>query len=270
MKQHKNKILIGLCVAALLVLAFWYGGNAPSLRGSEGESRIAETLQTADNAANGAAEQTAETSNTPTASAAAENRPQKSDGTHMTAEEKIALANSMAESQSTEAGRTAVTETAAPKAAPAPVEPEKTQEAEREQSCTLSVRCDSVLQHMDWLEQDKHGLIPPNGEIFAERTVTFYEGESVFDLLQREMKQNKIHMEFENTPLYQSAYIEGIANLYEFDCGELSGWMYKVNGVFPDYGCSRYRLQSGDKVEWVYTCDLGADVGGRQSAQTGS
>ena len=40
------------------------------------------------------------------------------------------------------------------------------------------------------------------------------------------MKKNKIHMEFENTPLYNSAYVEDIANLYEFDCGELSGWMY--------------------------------------------
>ena len=27
------------------------------------------------------------------------------------------------------------------------------------------------------------------------------------------------------------------------------------------YGCSRYRLQDGDVVEWKYTCDLGADVG---------
>ena len=90
----------------------------------------------------------------------------------------------------------------------------------------------------------------------------FYDGESVFDLLQREMKNSKIHMEFENTPMYNSAYIEGIGNLYEFDCGELSGWMYKVNDWFPNYGCSRYQLKQGDKVEWVYTCNLGIDVGG--------
>ena len=61
---------------------------------------------------------------------------------------------------------------------------------------------------------------------------------------------------------YNSAYIEGIGNIYEFDCGELSGWLYKVNGNFPSYGCSRYKLKPGDKVEWVYTCDLGNDVGG--------
>ena len=73
-------------------------------------------------------------------------------------------------------------------------------------------------------------------------------------------------MEFSVTPIYDSAYIEGIANLYEFDCGELSGWMYRVNGWFPNYGCSRYVLQDGDTVEWLYTCDLGEDVGGGYAA----
>ena len=76
-------------------------------------------------------------------------------------------------------------------------------------------------------------------------------------------------LEFENTPIYNSAYIEGIGNLYEFDCGELSGWMYQVNGWFPNYGCSRYQLKEGDQVQWVYTCDLGADVGGNYSARNG-
>ena len=90
--------------------------------------------------------------------------------------------------------------------------------------------------------------------------MTFYEGESVFNVLLREMKRNKIHMEYVNTPIYNSAYIEGINNLYEFDCGELSGWIYKVNGKKPDYGCSRYPLSDGDRIEFVYTCSLGNDV----------
>lgn len=69
-------------------------------------------------------------------------------------------------------------------------------------------------------------------------------------------------MEFSNTPMYNSAYIEGINNLYEFDCGELSGWAYKVNQWFPNYGASRYLLKDGDVIEWLYTCDLGTDIGG--------
>lgn len=37
---------------------------------------------------------------------------------------------------------------------------------------------------------------------------------------------------------------------------------YKVNGWYPNYGCSRYQLKAGDVVEWRYTCDLGHDIGG--------
>jgi hypothetical protein len=91
--------------------------------------------------------------------------------------------------------------------------------------------------------------------------VVFYEGESAFNLLQREMKRAKIHMEFMNTPIYNSAYIEAINNLYEFDAGELSGWLYSVNDWYPNYGCSRYQLKDGDKIVWNYTCDLGRDLG---------
>ena len=148
-----------------------------------------------------------------------------------------------------------------PTGKPLPVEPQDIIISDKELTCILSVRCDTILDNLSWLDEDKVDIVPKDGVIFAEKTVTFYEGESVFNVLVREMKQNKIHMEFENVPIYNSAYIEGISNLYEFDCGELSGWMYKVNGWFPNYGCSRYLLKNGDKIEWLYTCDLGADIG---------
>ena len=110
-------------------------------------------------------------------------------------------------------------------------------------TCTVSISCAAILENPDWLNAEKADLIPPDGVL-------------------RVCRENKIHMEFSETPVYQSAYIEGIGNLYEFDCGEGSGWMYRVNGEFPNYGCSRYTLADGDTVEWVYTCDFGADVGG--------
>ena len=101
----------------------------------------------------------------------------------------------------------------------------------------------------------------------SPRTVEFIEGESVFDVLLRETRAAKLHMEYVDTPGYGSTYIEGIGNLYEFDCGDLSGWMYCVNGIFPNYGCSQYTLADGDVIEWLYTCDLGKDVGGALAAQ---
>lgn len=130
--------------------------------------------------------------------------------------------------------------------------------------CTLSIRCDTLLKTENYevaKSNGKAGMIPQDGVIYKKQTVEFYEGEFVFDVLLREVQKNNIHMEYSMTPIYNSNYIEGINNLYEFDGGELSGWMYKVNGWFPNYGCSRYLLNDGDVIEWVYTCDLGRDVG---------
>ena len=121
---------------------------------------------------------------------------------------------------------------------------------------------DSTKQENVKQDPPKQGIVPADGTILSTTTVTFSEGESVFDVLQRVCRDNGIHMEYSWTPMYNSAYVEGIANLYEFDVGSLSGWMYKVNGWFPNYGCSRYQLKDGDTVCWVYTCDLGYDVGG--------
>lgn len=129
-------------------------------------------------------------------------------------------------------------------------------------TCTVSISCTTILEDPERLNAEKADLIPADGVLLAPTAVEFTEGESIFDVLKRVCRENKIHMEFSETPVYQSAYIEGIGNLYEFDCGEGSGWMYRVNGEFPNYGCSRYTLADGDTVEWVYTCDFGADVGG--------
>lgn len=153
-----------------------------------------------------------------------------------------------------------------PEGKPIPVEPQNAVVGEKAYTCTLSVECSTILDNIKVLDKNKLELVPENGIIFPPTKVTFYEGESVFNVLQREMKKNKIHMEFENTPIYNSAYIEGINNLYEFDCGELSGWMFKVNDWFPNYGSSRYQLKNGDVVEWVYTCDLGRDIGGHYAS----
>lgn len=149
-----------------------------------------------------------------------------------------------------------------PEGKPLPVEPED-QEVDKKKTytCTFSIECSAILNNLKDLEPDKRELVPSNGVILAPTKVTFYEGESVFDVLQRVCKEKGIHMESSWTPIYNSAYIEGIHNLYEFDCGELSGWMYRVNGWYPNYGCSRYQLVDGEVVEWRYTCDLGNDVG---------
>jgi hypothetical protein len=137
---------------------------------------------------------------------------------------------------------------------------------EDSQVVTLSIRCDTILDNMEKLapELNDEKYVPRDGVILPETRYRLRPGDTVFDILSRAVRYNKIHMEYqgESKNAYGSAYIQGINHLYEFSCGPLSGWMYKVNGEFPNYGVSKYKLKDKDKIEFVYTCDLGRDVGG--------
>lgn len=150
-----------------------------------------------------------------------------------------------------------------PEGKPLPAEPEKqTVDTKKSYTCIFSIECSTILNNLGDLEEGKLDVLPQNGVILAPQSVTFYEGESVYDVLNRVCKEKGIQLEASWTPMYNSTYVEGIHNLYEFDCGSGSGWMYRVNGWYPNYGCSRYQLKQGETVEWRYTCDLGADIGG--------
>lgn len=143
-----------------------------------------------------------------------------------------------------------------------PVEPkDATVDTRKSYTCTISIECSTILNNIASLDPAKLEVLPTNGILLDKMSAVFYEGESVYDVLSRVCREAGIHMESSWTPMYNSAYIEGIGNLYEFDCGTLSGWMYRVNGWYPNYGCSRYALADGDVIEWRYTCDLGRDVG---------
>ena len=127
---------------------------------------------------------------------------------------------------------------------------------------TLEIRCDTLSSDMSKLENPAiEEYIPKDGTILARTTYNGTTDNTVFDVLNTLCRNNDIQLEFSYTPIYESYYIEGINYLYEFDGGNLSGWMYKVNGWFPNYGCSSYYLSDGDVIEWIYTCDLGKDVG---------
>jgi hypothetical protein len=116
---------------------------------------------------------------------------------------------------------------------------------------------------MDELDEDKHELVPGDGWIYSPSAVIFEEGDSVYDILLRVCRENNIQLESEWTPVYNSAYISGINNLYEFDCGRNSGWTYFVNDAFPNIGVSKYYPQNNDVIRFCYTCvkgDVGAQI----------
>ena len=136
------------------------------------------------------------------------------------------------------------------------------QDETTENLCTITILCHTILDNMDALEAAKVPYVPEDGVILPTITVEFTPGETVFHVLQRVCTAAELQIEYSWTPLYDSYYIEGISHLYEFDCGFESGWMYKVDGWFPNYGCSAYELKGGEEIVWAYTCvGLGADLG---------
>lgn len=151
------------------------------------------------------------------------------------------------------------TQTPTPQPTPTPT-PTPEPEPEPEKQCYLTIECKTILNNMSNLTPGKESLVPADGYILYKTAVTFKDGENVFDVLLRETRARGIHMEHEYTPGFGSEYIEGINNLYEFDCGSGSGWMYYVNGSKPNYGVSKYTVQEGDNIEFRYTCDLGWDL----------
>lgn len=293
LKKHKSKIAAVVCIIAVLTVAFFLGDtdsessleNYASTKIDRGMHSHKESLDSKENSDTETQENEsgAEDTQTPKNSedtSHIENNNNNNDSVNSgidtetsahqndintTKEENIEYSKESGMDIDTKTGTDEYGTEPVPVGKPVPTEPENTEITNNELVCTLSVRCDTAVGK----SHGKELVLPEDGIIFPEQAVVFYEGESVFNVLVREMKKNKIHLEFVNTPIYNSAYIEGICNLYEFDCGELSGWMYKVNDWYPNYGCSRYELKDGDKVEWIYTCDMGKDIGGDYSARNG-
>lgn len=115
---------------------------------------------------------------------------------------------------------------------------------------SLTIRCDTVA--------GKAAHVPADGVILAETAFPIAQGDTVYTILTDAARAHGIHMEASGTNGLM--YVSGIGNIYEFDFGDLSGWVYMVNGESASVGCDQYVLTPGDKVEWHYTLELGKDI----------
>ena len=126
---------------------------------------------------------------------------------------------------------------------------------------TITIRCDTAVNNGMHLESKWAGIVPASGCILPVTTVEIEDGQTVFDVLAYVCSKYKIHMSYRGGTS-SGCYVDGINNLYEFDGGRWSGWMYCVNKWYPNYGCGVYYVKAGDEIEWNYTCDLGLDLEG--------
>jgi len=55
-----------------------------------------------------------------------------------------------------------------------------------------------------------------------------------------------------------SSYVSAINGLAEFDCGATSGWMYSINGKYPNVSAGEYTVKKNDKIVWKYVTSMQA------------
>jgi len=120
-------------------------------------------------------------------------------------------------------------------------------------SVTMTIRFDAIMD-----EDERPDYLPEEGFFLDESTFTISEGDTVYDVLLEASK--KYDIPIDNRGSENSVYIAGIGYLYEYAYGRLSGWMYRVNGSFPEVGCQSYILSDGDRIEWLYSKDIGRDL----------
>lgn len=113
---------------------------------------------------------------------------------------------------------------------------------------TVSIRCDAVA--------GEAAHIPADGVILGEVEIPLHAGDTVYDVTMAAARAHRIIIENDGTP--EMAYIVGIANVYALAFGDMSGWVYTVNGETPDVGCEGYRPGVGDVVRWEYVRGDGA------------
>lgn len=110
---------------------------------------------------------------------------------------------------------------------------------------SISIRCDTIMSGTDAV-------------ILSETDIEIAENDTVYDALVAAAREKSIQLDAKGTG--SMMYIAGINYIYEFDHGDLSGWIFKVNGESASRGCGEFLVHPGDKIEWLYTLTIGKDV----------
>lgn len=127
-----------------------------------------------------------------------------------------------------------------------------TQTTSSEINCSITIECKSILDNMDDLKKGHESYVPKNGIMLNNYKTTLKSKSTVYDLLKKACNDKGITYTAKDT-MY-SVYIVGINNIDEKDCGKDSGWMYSVNGSYPNVSVDSKKLKDGDKVVFTYTC----------------
>ncbi len=126
---------------------------------------------------------------------------------------------------------------------------------------SMEIRIDTLAEDISQLKNDeKKEYVPKNGTILKESKYEIGKGSTAFDLLKEVTKEEDIHAEYSYSSMYKIYFIDAINHIYSMEAGDMSGWMFYVNGEMAQVGASDYKLKDGDKILWAYTCNGGEDI----------
>lgn len=138
--------------------------------------------------------------------------------------------------------------------------------------CYVTIDMTTALNNINDFTSAKASFVPSSGILLSKVKVYYTQGETLFDAILKACSENVcsdnckycqssgIQIEYQYTPAYSSYYIEGVHQIYEMDCGVMSGWMVYVNGESIQSSSSTIEIQNGDSIVLAYTCSMGSDI----------
>lgn len=104
-------------------------------------------------------------------------------------------------------------------------------------------------------------VVDPKGKTYLKKTeIEIEPGDTAYTVL----KKTNLFLDVDEHSEY-GVYVRAIEGWGEFSDGNKSGWMYRVthNGKtsFPGRSAALEPIEDGDYVEWLFTRDLGKDLG---------
>ncbi len=121
-------------------------------------------------------------------------------------------------------------------------------------------------QHNSDRDKEVHTLKGGNLESWLEKTVTAPKGSTAFDVIRKALTGAGIDYEEDGS---ESGYITAVNGLRAMDNGQRSGWMYTLNGKYPDKGVKEQAVKDGDELVLHYTDDYAREEMGFSGEETG-
>ena len=123
---------------------------------------------------------------------------------------------------------------------------------------TVSIDVSKIFDHEADLNKDKADFVPEDGMILKKVTVVIGKDSNALDQLREACEDNDVQIEVSESQY--GKFVDGLGQIYSGDCGEWSGWMFKVNGKWAELGADATVLNENDEVEWVFVCDYNTDM----------